>query len=190
MIAFPKEEYSAAVERESTVRDVSFLGVTEDVCGVAVRPMSLRDFIALDGIKSPFICGGFPSATDAVIFLWLLSPSFKPGSFAAWRFARGVRGKDYGELTKAIQEYVSEALMDMPGGGGRGGVSYYSFAVAVVDLLASEYGWSEAEIMNAPMKRTLQYFNAIRKRKNPNSILFNPLSDGVRSKWLRERSAN
>lgn len=79
--------------------------------------------------------------------------------------------------------------MDSPSGG-RETESFYSFAASFVDLFASEYGWSEADVMACKLKRLFQYTNAIHNRKNPKAILFNPLSGRVRREWLVKCNKN
>jgi hypothetical protein len=190
MIPFPAAEYRAAVVKETVARDFAFLGVSEDVCGVAVRPMTLRDFIRLDGIESPFVRGGLPSPNDIVLFLWLQSKQFKPSAFALWRFSRRCRNLNYVETVKAITAFIDDALMDAPGGSGKSGESFYSMAAGLVDWLASNYGWSEEAILDCPLKRLFQYVNASVKRKNPKAILFNPLSGKVRRDYLKALNRN
>ena len=185
MTPFPNSEYRAAVEQESAARDFAFLDVQEEVCGIAVRPMTLRDFIRLDGIQSPFMRGGVPAVEDVVLFLWLQSPAFRPSAFALWRFSRRCRRLNYFDAVTAINTFIESALMDAPGGGGKSGESFYSMAAGLIDWLASNYGWSEAAILDCPLKRLFQYMNASINRKNPKAILFNPLSGKVRRDWLQ-----
>jgi hypothetical protein len=51
-----------------------------------------------------------------------------------------------------------------------------------VDLFGREYGWREADILDAPVKRLFQYLKAI-SRRNGETVLFNP-SDKVRGQWM------
>jgi hypothetical protein len=183
---FPKAEYQAAVEAESTARNFAFVDVAEDVNGVAVRPMTLRDVMVLDGIKSPFMVGGSaPSPQDLIVFLWLQSPSYSPSSFKLWLFTRKHRSLNYADTCKAIINYIDAAFMDSPGGK-RSGESFYSFAACIVDSLANQYGWREQDILNMPLKRIWQYMNCIKARLSPKPVLFNPLSGKVRREWLIE----
>ena len=60
-------------------------------------------------------------------------------------------------------------------------------AVGLVDLLASEYGWSEEQILALPIARAIQYSRAIERRRalaaGQKPIQFNP-SDNVVQRHL------
>jgi len=183
-VDFPRQAYAEAVAEETAIRNLAFLDVSEDVVGIAVRPMTLRDVIVLDGIGSPFMCGGIPSPQDVVTFLWLQSPTFKPTKFAAWKFAKSCRGMDFLKTVASVKDYVDEAFMDSPGGSAKAAESYYSFAASLVDVFGHEYGWSEAQVMACPLKRLFQYLNAIRQRNDSKAIMFNPKSGLVRREFL------
>ncbi len=182
-IPFPAAEYRAAVERETESRTLAFAGALEMVCGVPVRPITLQDVIVLDGAKSPFICGGIPTAEDIILFLWLQSPDYSKSRWRLKRFARKHRRLDYGDSCKAIFSIVDEAFMDAPKGGGPEQLPYYAWPAALVDMFASEYGWSEEAILKSPIKRLFQYRKAIIKRENPKAVLWNPSME-IRSRWL------
>ncbi len=186
LIPFPVEEYRKAVEQESAARRASFLDSPEVVCGIAVRQMTLRDVILLDGISSPFIAGKrLPNPEDIVVFLFCLSPQFKASKFALWRFTRRCRDIDYAEAVKAIRDYIEAAFMDAPNGSGAECLTYYSWAAGLVDLLAREYHWAESDILDMPLKRLWQYRRTIIKRLDPGAALNNPSME-IRRRWLEE----
>ena len=171
-------EYRAAVEREQALRDVSFLDLPADICGIEIRQMTARDYLILDGLGSPFVCGGPSTDFDVVQFLWQLQ-SRRPLSQVcfAWRC-----GRLDGPVIGKIRDYVDVTFQDAPGGSD--GPRYVGWLASVVDTVASEYGWPEDVIINMPLRRLFQYCKRIRMRLDPNAIMFNP-SDEFRTKHLK-----
>lgn len=85
--------YKDALEREALVRDASFLPVTERVAGHELVPMTLRHFLILRVMRSPFLFGGTPTPEQLGAFLWLLSPhySHRLTLIARWHRSRIMR---------------------------------------------------------------------------------------------------
>jgi hypothetical protein len=181
--------YREAVQRETDLRDAAFLPVTDSICGVEVNQLTPFHLAALTLARSPFICGGVPFPRDIAIFLWCVSPEYNPRSVVArWFFIRRVAKLDYRESVEAIMRYVSEAFFDAPGGKGeRFKQSYYSSTASIVDLLAHEYGWAEADIMRVPFKRLFQYSRCIRERYAERPMFFNA-SDSILAEWQDEQN--
>lgn len=179
--------YKEAVRLENQSRDLSFLSHRENICGMEVLSMNLKHFILLDGIRSPFLYERLGDPADAVMFLWILSPEWKPTKCREKkRLIKRCRRLNYGQLTKEILEYVKQTFQDSPSG--RTGEEYIPFmscAAVFVDRLASQYGWTDETILNVPLRRLFQYQRAIRKRLDPKAILFNE-SDKVRGQWLAQ----
>lgn len=174
-----------AVEKEQFIRDTAFLDIPEQICGIDVKPLTLRHVLALSLVGSPFMVGGNPSPVDCAQFLWCVSTSWSPHS--RWRrklFIRRCRRLKFSTLAKSIEEFVDEAFQDSPATTDCGDrQSFYSFAASIVDTFASEYGWPAHYIIDMPAKQLFQLMSVIRKRKNPAAILFNP-SEKVRGRWL------
>ena len=185
--------YREAVERENSVRDAAFLDLPEFICGTQVNQITPQHFLILDGIGSPFVSGGTPTAEDVVKFLWILSPEFcRPTSIwnriRRWRFTVSCRNIDFFKAIGAIVRFIRETFHDSPGGTGPRSAPIASCVAGPVHVLANKYGWSEAEILNLPYKRIFQYFRLIQIQANPKVITFNS-SDHVRAKWLDEINA-
>jgi hypothetical protein len=183
--------YRQAVEDETATREAAFLGVTELVCGVEVLPFSPLHFSMLECARSPFVKGGVPSPADVAIFLWAVSPGYAPrAKIRRWLFARRVAGLDYLNSLSEIQSYIQDAFGDAPGVKMSGfKPSYYSGTAAMIDLIASQYGWSEEQIIRIPFKRIFQYARCIRERTSDNPIFFNR-SDAVIGRWQEEQNAS
>jgi len=172
----------AAIEQERFVRDSSFLSLPEVIGGVDVQPMTLRHIIALSSVGSPFIAGGHATPEAVAQFVLLLA---KPtGWLAKRRLLKRIAKMDYDETIAEIKAFMDEAFQDSPASsGGRTQASYYSFAASLVDVFGKEYSWTESAVLDTPIKRLFQYLNVIRKRNNPEAIMFNP-SDRVRGEYL------
>lgn len=158
--------YSEAVKRDQDVRDAAFLSLTTSICGVAIRQLTVRDIVILDGIGSPFLCGGPHSVQDAARFLWLMSPLYCSGWWPAFRFGRRCRKIDDTQLTSGIDRYLEDTFQDAPGKkAGADGPDFASFAAHLVHRLASAYGWSIDEIMRVPLKVIFQQLKCIRHER-------------------------
>lgn len=176
----------AAVERETAIRNQSFLGFPEIICGIAVNHLTLRRMLLLEAVGSPFICGG--AVTPYHIGAFFVAMADAKG-FARWRLLRRVGLLNPAEAIEGIKDFLDESLQDAPPKRNVGETaSYYSPAAAVIDVLASEYGWSRDQILDEPTKCLFQYLKAIQKRINPQAIQFNP-SGRIICKYLEEQNA-
>ena len=172
-----------AIKRETAIRDQSFLELPEVIGGIDVQPLTLRHVLLLEGIGSPFICGGYVQPHDAAAFLLVVTG--RPKGLKRWRLLRRVGGLNAKEAVGEIESYLSETFMDAPASSQSQATAYFSNAAALVDCFGSEYGWSEAAVLDIPLKRLFQYVKVITKRNNPKAILFNP-SDKVKGRFLAE----
>jgi len=181
--------YREAVEHETTVREAAFLSVTETVCGFECLPFSPLHYSMLDCSGSPFVRGGVPMAEDVAVFLWCVSPDYAPDAgIRRWRHVRRTRGLDYEAAVVSIRAFIDDAFADAPGTKGGHTASYYSGTAAMVDLLASQYGWAESAIIRLPFKRIFQYARCIRQRHEDRPIFFNR-SDRVIADWQERDEA-
>lgn len=136
--------YLNAVKRENDIRDAAFLALPARICGISVRPMTLRHWLILDGIDSYFLKpkSGPPNADDISAFLWVLSPQFDARSGARWdrilrrcgrvpilralskriaswcsargRFVDRVGKLPYGKMVAGIEDYYEKTFQDSP----------------------------------------------------------------------------
>lgn len=188
--------YAEAVAHEKRVRASSFLGATVDVGGIETRVMTVRDWIALDFVACPFVCGGQPDIGDTGLLLWRLSPNYRLGSwYRQWRHIRKVRsvirssGPHY--MIAAAKDYVVDVFQDSPGGSGTQlSVPPVHWAVYVIAALCREYGWDYDRVLDMPVPMALQFLRHVELTHNPHATLFNP-SDRVRGEWLcKQNQAN
>lgn len=174
-----------AMERETFVRDQSFLQLPEVIGGVDVQPLTLRQMLLLESIGSPFVVGGPVQPHDVGAFFLVVSGH--PSGWNRWRLLRRVGLMDSRQSIADIEDYMAETFMDAPPSSRSESISYFSNAAALVDYFASEYGWTEEQILDSTLKRLFQYLKASNRRHNPKAILFNP-SDKVRGDWLRKQN--
>lgn len=178
--------YEEAMKRERDIRSAAFINAPELICGLKVNPLNLNHVALLEALGSPYLCGGVPSAEDTAIFLWIVSVQFKAFDIEARdAFVRSIAHMDAELLQAEIASYMDEAWQDSPSGRDNGPAPT-SWAAAMVDALACEYGWSEAEIMAIPVKRLFQYLRRIRMRIDPKAIFIDS-SDELRAKWLESQ---
>ncbi len=180
-----REEIEKARSLEAELRERAFLGVRREVCGVDVCDITPRRLSYLLAVDCAFISGGRISPEDVALFLWVLSPKFKPGSkWRRWLFVRGLRSLPFERCVREICEFVDDQFMDSPSGGG--GEAYVSFQASLVNVVASEYGWSERAVMDCPIPRLYQYLRAIQRNHDPRAILFNHRADRARANAIRK----
>lgn len=185
-------QYRLAVERERFLRDAAFLPVTESIGPFEVVPMTLRHYLSLRLIRSPFITGETATPDDAANLLWQLSPRYSPSkpelkagivkrcqayAFASppvlhlpwlmrrWEDRCQRNWNRFQELLAEIQLYVRESIQDRPPQTMERGQSYYSEAVGVIDTIAEEYGWEPDMILDMPIKVTFQIMKLIRTKR-------------------------
>lgn len=94
MVAFPRtaefrEQLAAAQATAHRLRIAAFVDYAPLVCGVALRPVTLRTYTLLLGWGNAFVCGGPVALKDIVQFIWAHHPAF--GQFATRDRRRVVR---------------------------------------------------------------------------------------------------
>ena len=184
---------AAEMEREQSVRELSMLD-TIILCGIPCRQLSIRTHTLLVGMKSPFIVPGrVAEPEDIAVYLWLHCLDYEAGNESKrvrW-VKRNVRpliaAGRYGLCIAEISSHLMNTFMDSPGPGTRDGKEYFLGSAALVDSVASEYGWTDDYIMNVPLSRLFQYQRAMRKRYDRHASLSNP-SDRLISEHLQGRN--
>lgn len=82
--------YAQAIQNaragEFRQREDSWLGLTTRLAGMAVRVMTVRDYVALLRLQSPFVLRSEPTFEDLGTLLWVLSPEIdRWHNHAGWR---------------------------------------------------------------------------------------------------------
>lgn len=194
-----------AIARESRVRDSAFLRGNEVVCGVVVRPLCLETLIWLEQAHNGFFVRyvfddnrerlahaiqalyysrpGFTIPESPVVGFW---KSFKDGLSEQLFIRRLVKGKQRHTIVNEVAEWISDAFMDAPSGGGDNAIrspTYASYPVYIFDRFAEAgFSFSYDEIMNMPLKRLWQYLRIANRRLGAGSLT-NP-SDQIAVDYL------
>ena len=181
-------EVGEALAREKNARDAAWADVRPRIGGREFLPLTIRHYLALDAVDSPFIRGGvMPTPEQLCQFLWVIAPEFSPDSGAMLNFAKAIGAwPSFDARVKECFELVEVTFMDAPqgDGGNAGGPSFVSWVASIVDALGSEYGWKPFEVIDMPLRQIFQLLRAIRRRHDPKAMLFNTLSDRARLAWL------
>ena len=90
------------------------------------------------------------------------------------------------KIIDAIRVFVAESMQDRPPVPKTIGfeADHYSDAAYFCSLFGREFGWSQDETLNTPIKRVYQYLNAIKDYRGSPIPLCSP-ADSVKAKWLR-----
>lgn len=178
--------YEDAVEKENKLREFSFLDYPELICDIRVNPLTPRLFSLLHLKKSPIICGDKDIAVeDILLFLWVISVDFESNNeVKRKKFVEQCFTHKPQDLYLAIADYIEEAFQDSTNTRGiPDEVPYYHWLSSLIVILASEFHWSEKDILDMPFKRIWQYLRCISKKYDSRAILFNK-SDRLKSDWL------
>jgi hypothetical protein len=162
--------YPEALALQDLVWNAAWAGLTEEICGLEVLPITPLHFVRLASARSPFVCGGRePNMADAGNFLWCLSPLYDPHSkwkkFQHWLcYYRATRKLTLPELVSGIDEYMDEAWQDAPPkpeSRGRKASAYYSPVVSIMRTLCPEYNVTPATVLNLPYKCIFQLYKPV-----------------------------
>jgi hypothetical protein len=180
----------ARVDRlENYWRDFAFLGINEELrlgkTRVEVRLLTLRMFVQLLAVRSPFVAGGSVRPEHLVQLLWRMSPKYKADDKAArTEFIESIAPifvvSVFPRAVRTISRFIDRMLLDKPPVREGAGVSAKpdaSFAAGLVHLIASNYGWSQDDILDTPMPVLFQFIRKLQREMDPELETFNPLTD-------------
>lgn len=184
-----EKKVAAAARLEAELRELPFLGVNLDICGIEVKQFAPRHFLYLDTARIPFMTPAALMADQAAMFLWVISPGFNPAGAGRKEFLGRIASLNFGHLKTELTQYVEQAMMDAPKGQGDGRAASTSFYAYVIDaLVAGGYQWPRDVIMDTPFAEIFQYLRRIASRKG-DAALANPLSDKARREAVNAYAA-
>jgi hypothetical protein len=157
------EEIRKAIEQAETWQAESWLNLTTEISGVEVEHMTLKHFLLLDGVSSPFIKNTSFSPTDIGLFLWILSPKYSMCPKARQVFIEEIFDLNIGLAVEGITEYLTLTFQDAESTDSKD-KKYANFVAYMVDLFGREYGWNIKYILNLPMRQIYQLSTAIGER--------------------------
>ena len=200
------EALQAAQAKQFLTRENSLLNLVYDLCGVKVRTMTIRDYVLLDKIGSPFINRQEPKLDELALFLWILSPQFvKWCDGKGWRgwitvlqpmaallHGRKIRIK-FGSnppvttepLVIACFDYIDTMFFDSPPSLAKGRDSCLSYLTGWFDAMQSEYHFTSDQVWEMGLPELFQRLSAIRQRRNPSVPSSNKKTDSVTAFVIR-----
>ncbi len=178
---------AAALAAAAAQRDGAFVAVPFDVCGLKLRPLTLRDFLHLALAGNAHLGGATPPPAEAPAvdrarfwsshhaqLLWVVWEGAKLGNTKARdAFLKNqVAPLDFALLSAGLADYLAEQFFDAPRApalvdGAPPPVEHndplrVSFVAHHVHALAAAYGWRLPEILDLPLAVVFQLRRLIR----------------------------
>jgi hypothetical protein len=186
-------EYRKAVYRESAIREVAFLPMDLDICGIKVKQFTPKHYIFLDFLGSPFVGGkGEIDAGRIAEFLWIVSAEYEDEApEKKEEFIKRLANVDAETALSEISNYVKDAFSDLTASSGDKAEAetqtpYYAWICSYIDMLGAEYGYRDDYVLNMPLARIFQLARVIEVRKaiqlGKEPFLVNNLSDNAKVK--------
>jgi len=187
-------EYAPRIEQakaeDGRDRHRHFCNYLEEKVGdfVAV-PLTLSRYLLLsqDGLFEDE--GGDDARIPVLRFLWVISPGFSPDPEAAEMFVRKNRNIDPTPYPSLIRKYLDEAFRYSPPRRetktASGKATPKEWVSSIVDLIASEYSWTEQAILDLPITRLFLYVKRIRVRNGSNETDFSSEADRLQAEFMR-----
>lgn len=185
--------YAEAVLEERRRRNRAECDIPETVCGVALRPLTLRDVTILQEAGVAFFDES-PDALDAsvstvMLLWWQWTKRPEPASYRdKRRFSRRIGKLPMDQVWKEISEWIQWQFADAPPSNStRKGTPppITSFAVSITDAVASRCSWPRHEILNTPLPILWQHLKLSAASADPKSPRFNP-SDRVKTEFMKK----
>ena len=178
---------AAAQAEEAEIREASYLDIPRYICGVRIEQLTPYSLLLLFIAESPFLSGREPEPEDVASCLWVLSPGFTPVDMAARdRFIASVGDLDLDQSREEIRAFISDSLLDSPGGSAGTRAAFASWCAALCHTLASAYGWDDETTMRKPIPRLYQYLRLIRQEHSPRAPTLNRRSDRIRRELVAQ----
>ena len=185
--------YAEAVLEERRRRNRAECDIPETVCGVKLRPLTLRDVTILQEAGIAFFDES-AEALDAVVssvmllwWQWAERPE-RPTDRQKRRFASRIGRLPAESVRDEVGEWIQWQFADSPPSQtGRKGTPppIASFAVSITDAVASRCSWPRNEILNTPLTILWQHLKLSVAAADPKSPRFNP-SDKVKNDYLKK----
>ncbi len=183
-------------------RDFAFLGIDETlrIAGghkLEVRPLTLRMFIQLCAVRSPFLVGGKVKPAHVLQVLWRISTDYSQTNHETRKiFVIAISGLPFIATIRAIDRYLDRQLRDRPPTNAVKSSKKMdtSYAAMVIHILASEYGWGADAILDLPMPCIFQYIRRIDRSNDPEMGYWNPVRDRltrrIASKYFKRKNVS
>ena len=135
---------------------------------------------------------GDKTVNDVLIFLWIVHPEFVAEPLRSKAFFKEHAKIDLQAYATQITDYLGSMFQMMPGkeSGKSGGGSNKDWVASLVDLIASEYGWPEKEILNIPLPRLFQYVSRITQRLSGSPVSFSKEADRLQAEFMEKANTD
>jgi hypothetical protein len=178
--------------KEDARREEAFLDLPLIVCGESIRAMTPMDLLVLNGVNSPFVCGGEITREECEYILWFLNTTNSGrNSFGdAWRSGRMIRRLTrvpLSEIADAITAYVESTFQDAPEKAeGESRPLGLCFIVPMIMRIAQATGWSRQDIMRTPLAQLFQLLKVQRAWEQGKDFVDVSPSDRITGRFLAE----
>ncbi len=189
-----------AVEEEQRLHEDAFAFPYVGIARFPVRHLTLLDLCRLSSQGNRFAHGDFPDfeefksegwTIDAAELIAYLHIDYDPQKVRLnKRRKRKVRRSNKVQLYDELKYYFDQTFADKIADTKQKKsyeVRHWSGIVDYIDVLATEYGWTDDHIMSIPYRRVIQYVRKIAKRNNPKIPLPDKAADIV-TRHLYEKS--
>lgn len=192
-----------AIQHEAECHESAIAHPHDGVCGVPIRHLSLIDLARMrePSIDNCFFNGNYPSEFEfmalpqlqahAVDFLVYQHVKSTTNSFVntcrRYRYRRLDMATVYADITQLLTSTYLDALGASDESHGRTAISFWAGSVDYVDLIATEYGWTDTHIENMPYRKLIQCVRKILKRRDPKQIISSS-ADRVVSRWQEHKA--
>lgn len=183
---------ASAREKDNELVSLAFLPIVVTVGSFEIAPLTIERLLWLEQLKSPFLTGKEIRKKDVLAFLWIFNPNFRAGEKYGKAFCRRHYFIFWRKYAMIIGEILSTYMEMLPGGssakkGDNGGKGTSDWLPQMLDGFASQYHWSERDIMNLPVMRAMLYANAMAARlSGKQGIKWSPNADKARAEYLAE----
>jgi hypothetical protein len=175
-----------ARERDRRETQLALVACPVRIGSAWIQPMTLRRLMYLEAINHPIITGLNCERGAVVDFLWIMSDDFVPG---CERGAKKFRRRFWFRKIEPekIREHLAGEFADMAAPEGNVDPRWVA---QLVDMIAGDYGWSEAEILDVPIRRLMMYADAlVARRTEARSVAKSPRADAIKAEYLVRASA-
>lgn len=183
--------WQEAASQERRERAAAFVGgpvAEHEYCGYRLPPLRLRHLAVME--TSGIALGGTNDPAHDSLRLWLIwNDAVAPfgGFWKRRRLAQQFK-RHRGIIEDLLARGMKLEFADAPtGSSGKDRVAVASMTAVIVDILASEYGWTIEYCMDLPLRQVWQLLRAMQRRHDADAPIGNP-SDSVITQWLNHVS--